>query len=138
MWEQGNHNALIRDRDEWANSSSPAMSAMFAVMKMFCTRQDTRDFWQESYTTCKDKLMRAEAAQRKLRKHVRKHKKAASEARWESDQAYAALGTLHAQMEQVDQQRAAAQEARANEQALLVGLWEQLEAACAEVSTARR
>ena len=41
-------------------------------------------------------------------------------------------------MEQVDQQRAAAQEARANDQALLVGLREQLEAARAKVSTARR
>ena len=50
-----------------------------------------------------DKLMRAEAAQRKLKKHVRKHKKAASEARWETDQAYVALGNLHTQMEQVDQ-----------------------------------
>ena len=50
-----------------------------------------------------DKLMRAEAAQHKLKKCVRKQKKAASKARWESDQAYAALGTLHAQMEQVDQ-----------------------------------
>ena len=47
------------------------------------------------------------------------------------------LGTLHAQMEQVDQQRAAAQVARANDQALLAGLQEQLEAARAEVSTAR-
>ena len=44
IWEQHNRNVLIRDRDERANSSSPAMSAMFAVMKMFCTRQDTRDF----------------------------------------------------------------------------------------------
>ena len=40
-------------------------------------------------------------------------------------------------MEQVYQQIAATQEARANDQALLAGLWEQLEAACAEVSTAR-
>jgi len=55
-----------------------------------------------------DKLMRAEAAQCKLKKCVRKHKKAASKARWESDQAYEALGNLHAQMEQVDQQRAVA------------------------------
>ena len=115
IWEQRNHNALIRDRDERANSSSPTMSATFAVMKMFCTCQDTRDFWQESYTTCIDKLIRAEAAQNKLKKCVRKQKKAASKARWESDQAYVALGTLHAQMEQVDQQRAAAQEARAND-----------------------
>ena len=79
------------------------MSAIFAVMKMFCTRQDTRDFWHESYTTCMDKLMRAEVTQHKLKKCVRNQKKAASKARWESDQAYAALGTLHAQMEQVDQ-----------------------------------
>ena len=43
-WEQRSHNALIRDRDERANSSSHAMSAMFAVMKMFCTRQDTINF----------------------------------------------------------------------------------------------
>ena len=74
IWEQRNQNALIRDQDERANSSSPAMSAMFVVMKMFCTCQDTRDFWQESHTTCMDKLMRAEAAQRKLKKCVRKQK----------------------------------------------------------------
>ena len=79
------------------------MSAMFVVMKMFYTRQDTRDFWHESYTTCMDKLMRVEAAQCKLKKRVRKHKKAASEARWETNQTYVALGNLHTQMEQVDQ-----------------------------------
>ena len=45
VWAQRNNNALIRDRDERADSSSLAMSAMFAVMKMFYTRQDTRDFW---------------------------------------------------------------------------------------------
>ena len=95
VWAQRNRNALIRDRDERADSSSLAMSAMFAVMKMFYTHQDTGDFWQESYTTCMDKLMRAEAAQRKLKKHVRKHKKAASEARWDTDQAYVALRELH-------------------------------------------
>jgi len=49
-----------------------------------------------------------------------------------TDQAYVALGNLHTQMEQVDQQRAAAQEARADDQAMLAGLWEQLEAARAE------
>ena len=76
VWAQCNNNALIQDRDERADSSSPTMSVMFEVMKMFYTHRDTRDFWQESYTTCMDKLMRAEAAQRKLRKHVRKHKKA--------------------------------------------------------------
>ena len=70
------------------------MSAMFAMMKMFYTRQDTQDFWQESYTTCRDKLMRAEAAQRKLRKCVHKHKKVGREARWDTDQAYVALENL--------------------------------------------
>ena len=83
-----------------------------------------------------DKLMKAEAAQRKLKKHVRKHKKAVSEARWETDQAYVALGNLQTQMEQVDQQRAVAQETRANDQAMLAGLLEQLEAARAEALTA--
>ena len=38
---QRNRNVLIRDRDEWAGSSSPTMSAMFAVMKMFYACQDT-------------------------------------------------------------------------------------------------
>jgi len=46
--------------------------------------------------------MRAEAAQRKLRKHVRKHKKVAREALWDIDDAYAAYGALPTQMEQVD------------------------------------
>ena len=41
---QRNRNALVWDRDEQAKSSSPTMSAMFAVMKMFYARQDTRDF----------------------------------------------------------------------------------------------
>ena len=41
-------------------------------------------------------------------------------------------------MEQVDQQRAIAQDARANDQAVLAGLQEQLEAAHAEAFTAMR
>ena len=44
VWAQRNNNALMQDQDEQADSSSPAMSAMFAVMKMFYTHQDTRDF----------------------------------------------------------------------------------------------
>ena len=108
------------------------MSAMFAVMKMFYTHQDTSDFWQESYTTCMDRLIRADATRRKLRKHVCKHKKAASEARWETNQAYVALENLHTQMEQVDQQRATAQAARTDDQAVQIGLREQLETTCTE------
>ena len=45
VWAQCNRNALIQDWDEQADSCSPAMSAMFVVMKMFYTYQDTRDFW---------------------------------------------------------------------------------------------
>ena len=44
VWAQRNNNALIQDQDERVDSSSPAMSAMFAVMKIFYTRQDIRDF----------------------------------------------------------------------------------------------
>ena len=51
---------------------------------------------------------------------------------------YVALGNLHTQMEQVDQQRATTQEARADDQAMLVGLREQLEASRAEASIATR
>ena len=80
--------------------------------------------------------MRAKAAQQKLRKHVRKHKKVASEFRWETDQAYVALGNLHTQMEQVDKQRATTREARDDDQAVLAGLREQLEAARAKALTA--
>ena len=47
--------------------------------------------------------MRAKATQHKLGKRVHKHKKATSEACWDSDEAYVALGNLHTQMQQVDQ-----------------------------------
>ena len=82
--------------------------------------------------------MSAKATQHKLRKRVGKYKKAASEAQWETDQAYVALGNLHTQMEKVDQQRATAQEVRADDQAVLAGLWEQLEATRAEAFIATR
>ena len=44
LWAQRNNNALIRDRDERADSSSPATSVIFVMMEMFYTRQDTWDF----------------------------------------------------------------------------------------------
>ena len=37
-WTQPGGNALVRDRDERAGSSNAAMSAMYAVMKMFYSR----------------------------------------------------------------------------------------------------
>ena len=44
-WMQPGGNALVRDHDERAMSSSAAMSAMFAILKMFYSRQD-------SYVSC--------------------------------------------------------------------------------------
>ena len=46
-----------------------------------------------------DRLMRAKAAQWKLRKRVCKHKKAIREAHWDTDEAYTALGALQTQIE---------------------------------------
>ena len=83
-----------------------------------------------------DRLMRAEATQWKLRNHAHKQKKGAREARWDADEAYTALVALQTQMEWVNQQRATAQAATTDDQAVLVGLREQLEAAPAEAFTA--
>ena len=58
-WTQPGGNALVRDRDERAGSSSVAMSAMYAVMRMFYSRQD-------SYINCMLELPRAQATQRRM------------------------------------------------------------------------
>ena len=50
-------------------SSSPAMSAMLAVLKLYYVRQDT-------YVEVMLALQQAQVGQCKLRKHVRKHRKA--------------------------------------------------------------
>ena len=55
IWAQQGSNALVRDRDERARSSSAAMSAMYAIMRMFYSRQD-------SYINCMLELQRAQAA----------------------------------------------------------------------------
>ena len=52
-----------------------------------------------------DKLMRAEVAQQKVRRHVRKHQRIAREALWDTDDAQTALGAILAQMVLVGQQR---------------------------------
>ena len=51
-WMQPGGNALVRDHDERAESSSAAMSAMFTVLKMFYSHQD-------SYVSCMLELQRA-------------------------------------------------------------------------------
>jgi len=60
------------------------MRAMFAVLKMFYSCQD-------SYVSCMLKLRRAQAAQRQLRGRVRRHRRAAKEAQWETNNAIIAL-----------------------------------------------
>jgi len=56
-WMQPGSNALVRDHDERAESFSAAMSAMYAILKMFYSRQD-------SYVSCMLELHGAQAAQR--------------------------------------------------------------------------
>ena len=54
------------------------MSAMYAVMKMFYSRQD-------SYINCMQELQRAQAAQRRMRGRVRRHRRAVRAAQHEID-----------------------------------------------------
>ena len=51
-WTQPGGNALVRDQDERAGSSNSTTSAMYAVVKMFYSRQD-------SYISCMQELQRA-------------------------------------------------------------------------------
>ena len=51
-WTQLGGNALVRDQDERAGSSNATTSAMYAVMKMFYSRQD-------SSISCMQELQRA-------------------------------------------------------------------------------
>ena len=48
-----------------------------------------------------NKLMEAREVQRRLKKHVHKHKKTARESLWDTDDAHIALGALQTQMENV-------------------------------------
>ena len=68
---------------------------------MFYAREDTRYVWQESYNICVNKLMEPREVQRRLKKCVRKHKKIAREALWDTADAHTALGALQTQMENV-------------------------------------
>ena len=52
VWAQQGNNALVGDRDERARSINAAMSAMYAVMRMFYSSQD-------SYINCMLELQRA-------------------------------------------------------------------------------
>ena len=60
---------MVRDWDERAGSSNAATSAMYAVMKMFYSRQD-------SYISYMQELQRAQAAQHRMGGRVRRHRRA--------------------------------------------------------------
>ena len=58
-----------------------------------------------SYTICVDKLMRADAAHRCLKRRVHRHRIAARNAAEDKDAAQVAIEAIQAQMVQADQQR---------------------------------
>ena len=90
-WMQPGGNALVRDHDERAESSSSAISVMFAVLKMFYSYQD-------SYVSCMLELQRAQATQRQLRGHVCRHRRVAREAQRETDNAITGLEARRVQL----------------------------------------
>ena len=66
------------------------MSAMYAVMRMFYAHQD-------SYINCMQELQRAQAAQRKMRARVRRHRRAVRAAQHEIDNFRIALAARRRQ-----------------------------------------
>jgi len=83
-------------------SSSPAMSAMLAVLKMYYVRQDT-------YIEAMLALQQAQSGQRKLRKRVCKHRKAFSDAQAEIQNYHTALQARRNQVENAVRERNEAQ-----------------------------
>ena len=69
VWTQPGVNSLVRDQDERAGSSTSATSAIYVVMKMFYSPQD-------SYISYMQELQRAQAAQCRMRVRVHRHKRA--------------------------------------------------------------
>jgi len=85
-----------------AHSSSPAMSAMLAVLKLYYVRQDT-------YVKAMLALQQAQIGQRKLCKRVRKHHKAFSDAQAEIQNYHTALQARRNQVENAVRERNEAQ-----------------------------
>ena len=69
-WKQADGCALVRGRGERAESSSPAMSAMMAVLKLISQREGT-------YAQVMVAVRRAQEMQRKAEKRARKFRKQA-------------------------------------------------------------
>jgi len=69
-WKQADGCALVRGRGERAESSSSAMSAMMAVLKLFSQREDT-------YAQVMVAVRQAQEMQQKAKKPARKFRKQA-------------------------------------------------------------
>jgi septal ring factor EnvC (AmiA/AmiB activator) len=83
-------------------SSIPAMSAMLMVLKLYYVRED-------NYLEAMLALRQAQLGQRKLRKHVRKHRKAFSDAQAEIQNYHTAIQTCRNQVENAFRERNEAQ-----------------------------
>jgi len=69
-WKQADGCALVRGRGERGESSSPAMSAMMAVLKFFSQREDI-------FAHVMVAIRQAQEMQQKSEKHARKFRKQA-------------------------------------------------------------
>jgi len=69
-WKQADGCALVRGRGERAESSSPAMSDVMAVLKLFSQRENT-------YAQVMVAVRQAQEMQQKAEKHARKFRKQA-------------------------------------------------------------
>ena len=70
-WKQADGCALVRGRGERAESSSPAMSAMMAVLKLFSQREDTYAQVMVAVRQAQEMQQKAEKRARKFRKQAR-------------------------------------------------------------------
>ena len=90
QWSQAQGSVLVGGHGERAESSSAAMSAMMAVLKIYQSRDG-------SNSTIMAALREASDAQRKAKKRARKNGKELQEARHEVGQLIEALNTLRQQ-----------------------------------------
>jgi len=70
-WKQAGGCALVQGRGERGQSSSPAMSAMMAVLKLFSQREDTYAQVMVAVRQAQEMQQKAKKCARKFRKQVR-------------------------------------------------------------------
>ena len=70
-WKQADGCVFVRGRGERAQSSSPAMCAMMAVLKLFSQREDTYAQVMVAVRRAQEMQQKAEKRSRKFRKQAR-------------------------------------------------------------------